>query len=294
MSKPIKICNGDFEAHIAPALGGSLLSFREKTTDGWFDWLRPAPANCSDILQTACYPLVPFSNRISHGQFNWRSRSITLPANFPPEPHAIHGHGWQSAWDISDNSSDRVAMVMHHDAGDWPWEYQAHQEIMIDDGGLSIVLSLINKSIEPMPAGLGLHPFFPRTDKARIKASVGAIHLNGTDGLPNKIQTQHPAIKAFADGGTIIDGLDNAFADWRGAALIEWPDIGKSLNIIADDTLRHLVVYTPEGDDFFCIEPVSHLNGAFAHNSDEAATSDGLVELGQGEEIKAKITFRSF
>lgn len=293
MSEPIKICNGDFEAHIAPALGGSLLSFREKTTDGWFDWLRPAPDNCSDILQTACYPLVPFSNRISHGQFSWRGRSITLPANFPPEPHAIHGHGWQSQWTVGKQSSNSVELLLQHEKDEWPWAYEAQEEFKIENGQLHISLSITNKSNEPMPAGLGLHPFFPRTAKVQLKANVKAIYLNGSDGLPIKRETEHMAVKSLCNGDSLASGLDNVFENWDQTAVIYWPELGRSLTMASDGNLQHLVIFTPDHKDFFCVEPTSHLSGAFRKMSHEAEVGSGLVELGAGERLTTEVIFYS-
>ncbi len=291
MGSSILIQDGAFEAEVDPSLGGALLNFREKGAQGWVEWLRPAPKNCTDVLQSACYPLVPFSNRIAQGRFNWRGKSITLPPNFPPEPHAIHGHGWQSVWDVKEQAANCVELSLGHDADAWPWGYEARQEICIRGGALNITLSLTNRSADPMPAGIGLHPFFPRTAMTSIKAKVGAIHLNGPDGLPTKSQTQHPAIGSLCAGDDLASGLDNVFQDWDGRAVIRWPNEGRSLTMTAGDPLHHLVIFTPNDQNFFCVEPASHLNGAFGKTSREAAADDGLVELGTGESITAEVIF---
>jgi len=291
MSAPVRISNGNFEANISPQLGGALLNFREHGPQGWVDWLRPAPPDCADVLQSACFPLLPFSNRIAQGRFKWRQKSIALPANFPPEPHAIHGQGWQSAWSVSEQSPGRVCLVLRHERDAWPWQYEARQEIRIDDGALHITLLLVNQSSEPMPAGIGLHPYFPRSNSTHLKADIAAIHLNGPDGFPLERQTNHLAIQSLCGGDALIDGLDNVFENWDGTSLISWPADRKSLTMSTDGNLHHLVVYTPEGADFFCAEPVSHLNGAFGHKTADAATNAGVVELCPGEELKAKVTF---
>jgi aldose 1-epimerase len=38
-----------------------------------------------------------------------------------------------------------------------------------------------------------------------------------------------------------------------------------SLRLEAGPALRHLQVYTPPGQDFFCVEPVSHMPDAINH-----------------------------
>lgn len=49
------------------------------------------------VRAAACYPLVPFANRIAGGQLPVGGRIFALRANFPPERHAAHGVGWQRA-----------------------------------------------------------------------------------------------------------------------------------------------------------------------------------------------------
>ena len=50
-----------------------------------------------DPLQFASFPLVPFSNRIADGRFEWDGEQIEIDPNFAPEPHAIHGVGWPAS-----------------------------------------------------------------------------------------------------------------------------------------------------------------------------------------------------
>ena len=55
----------------------------------------------------------------------------------------------------------------------------------------------------------------------------------------------------------------NGFSGWNGQVALEWPESRTRLTMAADVGLRHLVVYTPPGADFFCVEPVSHSVDAF-------------------------------
>ncbi|EWH01852.1 aldose epimerase family protein [Halomonas sp. BC04] len=41
------------------------------------------------------YPLLPWSNRISAGGFDWRGQHYPLAGNLAGEPLPIHGDGWQ-------------------------------------------------------------------------------------------------------------------------------------------------------------------------------------------------------
>src|SRR5260370_12406805 len=86
---------------VAAAVGGAVTRYWLERDGPTWEWLRPTPpeALCAAFpYRTAAFPLVPYSNRIREGRFAFRGRAVTLPLNRPPERHAIHGHGWQSAW----------------------------------------------------------------------------------------------------------------------------------------------------------------------------------------------------
>ena len=84
----------DWRATLLPDLGGAIGSLAFKG----HEILRPTPAGASDVLQTACFPLVPYANRIAHGRFTFDGAVIQLPVPARFAPHAIHGIGWQRAW----------------------------------------------------------------------------------------------------------------------------------------------------------------------------------------------------
>ena len=162
---------------LAPELGGSILRYWWQESGEVIDWLRPAHpgADVPNPLDTACFPLVPFSNRIRDGHFRFRNHSIRLPRNFGDHPHAIHGHGWQAPWRLADWAGSEALLEYRHEAGAWPWSYLARQRFSLDEDGLTIALELENTSPSEMPAGLGLHPYFPRTEGATMQADVDAM-----------------------------------------------------------------------------------------------------------------------
>ncbi len=99
------------------------------------DWLRPAgPAALAqgDPRGTACFPLVPYSNRIRDGRFVFEGREIRLPRNFGDHPHSIHGHGWQAPWRVAEAAADAAVMEYRHRADAWPFDYDARQHVRLD------------------------------------------------------------------------------------------------------------------------------------------------------------------
>ena len=52
------------------------------------------------------------------------------------------------------------------------------------------------------------------------------------------------------------------------------------LELSATEAFRHLVIYVPDGQTFFCVEPVSHANGAV-----------GKTRLAAGATLAGEIAF---
>ena len=76
--------------------------------------------------------------------------------------------------------------------------------------------------------------------------------------------------------------LDHSFSGWDGTAVLT--DSGGTLRtqISTSESLRELLVYCPD-DDFFCLEPVSHVTNAV--HGDTPAKRKGWRLLESGETL---------
>ena len=111
-------------------------------------------------LSMATFPLVPYSNRIGFGRFNWGGRKHQLATNFAPEPHATHGTGWTAKWDVEHPSSEALILRYRHQADkDWPWPFEAKQQIALSSAMLTLHLSARNLADQIAPLAFGYHPF---------------------------------------------------------------------------------------------------------------------------------------
>lgn len=274
---------------LAPEIGGSIV--------GWSHGVapllrRPHP----DAIMTGnarglgCFPLVPFSNRIAYGRFRWDGIDYALDRNFGDHPHTIHGVGWQRAWQVSDVSAASATLTLQHDADrNWPFAFEAEQQFTLDEGALRVALSIRNRHVASAPAGLGLHPYFPRAGSAHLAFHAAQVWLNGAEAVPTEPTTIPPNWE-HAAGRSIGDAaLDNCFAGWDGAARITWKETGTILAIEADEPFRHLIVYTPRSHDYFCVEPVSHVNDAINRMT---GPGHGLRTLAPGATLIGTITFQ--
>jgi aldose 1-epimerase len=267
---------------LAPSIGGAVTRYWLERDGATWEWLRPAPV-------MAAYPLVPYSNRIREGRFAFRGRAVALPLNRPPERHAIHGHGWQARWRAIEAGPTEARLEYRHATDDWPWAYRATQRFTLSPTSLTVAITLTNEADAPMPAGLGWHPYFPRTPRVTIAADVGAVWLTDAETMPTALAPP-PAGGDPSRGVTVDDAtLDNCFVGWSRRAVIEWPERGASLLMSAGPPLDYLVVFTPPTLPFFCVEPVSHVTDAF--NLAEAGRADtGRRVLEPGATMEATVT----
>ena len=277
----IELAARDQTLGVLPLCGGGLGFWRR----GAHDLLRPAAVR-DEPLALGCFPLVPYSNRIRHGRFRFDGDEIRLPLNFGDHPHSIHGHGWQAPWQVTSRRPAGVELTYRHRADAWPFDYEARQGIALSDRGLTLDLSVTNRAERRMPAGLGFHPYFAGAGAARLTAEVDGVWHTDHEVMPTE-WTALPA-RWNLPAGIAVAGLaaDNLFTNWRGAALIERPDLGLRLTLRAGAPFRHLVVYAPLGESFFCVEPVSHVTDAL--NAPSAADS-GLEVLAPGESLEARL-----
>lgn len=209
----------------------------------------------------ACFPLVPYANRIAHGRFSFAGREHRVPLNFGDHPHSLHGLGWHRPWQVTEADGGKAKLVHLHAGGPgWPWRYRAEQIFRLDETGLRIELAVTNEDREATPVGLGFHPYFPAGAQTRL-----AFHSEQVWLVDDTILPTHPAaadqLGAWSTGASIASArsVDHSYGDWDGEVLIT--EAGQTIRLTAHGA-RHLHLYIPPGQDFFCAEPVSHLPDA--------------------------------
>lgn len=289
---PVVLRHGLMECVAAPRVGGSIARLTLWHDGAPLHLLRPTPGAALDggsAADMACFPLVPFSNRIASGHFRFEGADVALPLNHPVCPHPLHGHGWEQPWSIERQDDSAVHLSYRHAADAWPWSYRAEQRLTVHADGLEVRLDLTNESGRAMPAGFGLHPYLPKPPGTTLTAAVGSVWLGDATLLPCE-RTPVPRAWNFPDGRAMDDVVvDNGFPGWDGRATVDWPHIGRRLVVEADAVFGHLVVYAPQGEDYLCVEPVSHMTDAVNH-ADEA--DSGLRVLPPGGRLSGTVRLR--
>ncbi len=242
-----------------------------------------------DARDLSAFVMLPFIGRITKGVFSFKDEEVHLAANMPPEPHAIHGRGWQSVWQRQDTGTDRVAF-QHHHAGEsgWPWAYRARQAFRAQGESLTWSASLTNEGARDMPAGLGWHPYFPRQD-AQLQADISHIWRAQSDHHVAGLPVTPSAQRDIRQPRPVRDlKLDHCFSlTGERKIRLRWPKRHLSVTLQASDIFRFLTVYTPPDEDYFCVEPVSHTPDAVNNTLPYAQT--GLKVLRPGETLQGSI-----
>jgi aldose 1-epimerase len=281
----IAIAAGEYRLELAPERGGSILRF---------DWRgEPVmrPAGGPSILDVACFPLVPFSNRIAQGRFTADGTEVHLAPNFPVEgnnPHPLHGFGWLATWEVLAKDIASATLEHAYPGGEWPWPYRARQSFQLTDEGLEMTLSVTNLASSRMPAGLGFHPYFPRAAKTHFRGKHRGEWLNDEDCLPRRLDLK-PEPRDWWEGKAVgTRAVDTAYTSREGPLVIDWPERGLVLTLVPSDNLTFTVVYTPQGENFFCVEPVSHMTDAV--NRDEPDSGLAWLECGETLTVGLKLS----
>jgi aldose 1-epimerase len=261
---------GRLSVDLAPQAGGSIARF---ALEGVGDLLRPA----SDAAlasgtgkDTSCYPLVPFSNRIANGRLALGDEIFHLEPNWPGVRHPMHGDGWAHPWDVvrQDRTSAELVYLQEAGAGaaGWPFRYRARQTFALDEVSLTIGISIENLEDREVPAGLGLHPFFVRDADTELACRLSGVWRTDPEVLPLQRLPVPPEWDFSRSRRVDGMGLDHCFDGWDGKATVTWPQRGLRLVLSATEAFRHLVIYVPDGQRYFCVEPVSHANGAIGRS----------------------------
>lgn len=305
----LALADGGAVVEIVPRTGGAIANFTVADTPV----LRPtAPEviEAGDVRRHACYPLVPYSNRIDRARLDFNGASHQLDLNFGDHPHSIHGVGWQRAWSVVTHDRTSALLAYEHrptahgstttgesDARAWPWPFRAVQWFALSDHGAGGVvlrtrLTIANTGSAPFPFGLGWHPFFPCDVDTELGFRAGGVWESDPTILP----TRHVAVAGGLQfdpprriAGTV---LDNLYTDWSGVAELRDPRSGRITILRGDSASRYFVCYIPPHGMFLAIEPVTHMTDAF-NRAERGETGTGARVLAPGESFSISMEIAS-
>lgn len=287
MLERLTLRNASLLAEVLPQVGGGLARL---------DWLRggepmpllrglaPDAAETPLPSQLACFPLLPWSNRMAPSGFEFGGECYVPAPNRPGEPCPIHGDGWQQPWQVTAHYDTSLSLSLDR-SGASPFAYTAELRYTLVGDALVVELAVCNAGATALPFGIGLHPWLPERQGALLQAGANSVWMAGPDKLPRQRQDIPPHWRFDHPSPLPQDGVDNVFEGWQGAARVTWPARGLALELQAD--MDYFILYAPPGRDFFCFEPVDH-----PINAHKLPGYPGLTVLAPGGTLRRRCVFR--
>ena len=291
-SDVLTLSSSHLELQLSPSIGGAISRLAYLGGEVPISILRESRTPLENVLEAGNFPLVPYVNRIRGGSFVFRDREIRLTPNMAGDPSPLHGQGWLNPWTVDQADDASAVLSYRHEPGEWPWAYEARQEFKVVESVLSLGLTCTNTSGEPMPCGLGQHPYFLCGPQTRIYTGVGFAWTIDEKVLP---VAKVPATGRYDLNDRLICGqdLDNGFADWNGRALMADPEWPFEIELSSPQA-RFFQIYSPATGGIFVAEPVSHANAALnAPETDWAELGIRILEPGEEMSLDTRIEVRA-
>jgi aldose 1-epimerase len=281
--------HGPYTLTVAPGFGARMVSFRHAGRD----LLRPTPeAVLAEplVYGFAGFPLMPYSGPLFGPGFTFAGITHTLARNVREEPSATHGESWLRPFAIRDRGKAALALAMAHEPtpGTFPFRFRGEARFSLSDAGLAILLRVTSRDHRPMPAGLGIHPYFPKYPGTRLRfASVGVWPPDAPEAVELGCQPLTEGLD-FADGPDVSEMvIDRLFEGWDGRAEVIAAD-GFRTVIEADGALDKLQIYSAWDYPYVCVEPVSNANDGFNRMA-AGVPSHGVRVLEPGRSIEGTV-----
>jgi len=283
MSRPTELVlrSDELEVVILPGLGARIHRLRAFGTDLLRTPADPAQ-HADDPFFWGAYVMAPWCNRAPAGPIAIAGRTVDLPANFA-DGSAIHGQVFARPWQVDADGSLHVT-----GGGDgWPWPYEVVARMTVEGSTATCDYRLVNRSDGPMPAGIGLHPWFLRPVALRVAAEEVYPENTGSARDPIPVDGAHDLrVARVQDAG--LDGTWTALA----APDIElaWPRAGIAASIEVGAPRVLVAVATPGHLDAVAVEPQTHGPDGLRRLEHGEPDAVALLPPGQSLSLTVRIT----
>lgn len=278
----LRISDGPIEVVVLPQIGARLHRLRAFGHDLLRTPADPA-IHVEDPFYWGGYVMAPWCNRIDAAPVQVGAQRVALGSNFP-DGSAIHGQVYARPWDVLDDGTLRIRA-----GGDgWPWVYEVSQRIEVVDRVVRIELALTNLAQDPMPAGLGIHPWFRRPLLVAIRGDTVHPSNTATEPWPEPVSGPFD-LRAL---GEMAADLDATWSDLTEPPVeLQWPEerIRAVMHIAAPTS--YVVAASPGYVDAIAVEAETHApQGLRRMLEDEPG---GLTRLDPGRTLRllVELTF---
>jgi galactose mutarotase-like enzyme len=223
------------------------------------------------VMGWGSFLMAPWVGRLDHGRLPWQGRTYELPPDFGP--HALHGTVKDRAWEVEAEGRGSVTLTCPLE-DPWPFGGLVRQTVTLTPGRLDLVAE-VEAGAEPMPAGIGWHPWFARPADGDVAVPLAVtddlIPTGAVNALDRVTDLRHgPALGARL--------LDHVYVGVGDSARIAWPDL--RLRQEWEAPVNSACVHSPPRG--FCVEPQTQwpnaaaLAAGGAHGTGQATAAPGV------------------
>jgi aldose 1-epimerase len=271
------------EVSIAPSIGNIAYEFKVNGENVfWGPYSSLAELKAKPAMGGNPF-LAPWANRLDQDAFFANGKKYLLNpglGNFERDGNGKPIHGllrFSPDWKVtavrsdSDSASEtgRLEFWKYPELmAQFPFAHTIEMTYRLHDGVLEVQTLLENHSTEPMPVGIGYHPYFQLHDAPRDQWKV---HLAARDHLVLSnllIPTGESKPVEFPDPvsltGTHLDDVFGGLVrDSSGRATFWVQAAHEKISVIYGPKYTVAVVYAPPHSHFICFEPMSAITDAF-------------------------------
>lgn len=204
--------------------------------------------------------LFPFPNRLADGHYQIDGKTYHFPCNDFGNPNALHGFIHDRKFDVLEQSPGmlKAGYTYTGELEYFPFPFMFRCTYVLEPSAITIRISVTNIGTEPMPFGIGWHPYFyveESVDNAGMSLPHVEQHELGQYSRPTGKVSEYSLFNSNNSLEKIE--LDDCFerTDNR-SCYVNYPD-GSMLEIWQDEQFPFIQIYTPGDRKAIAIEPMS-------------------------------------
>jgi aldose 1-epimerase len=225
--------------------------------------------------------MLPWCGRLGAGRLAVAGREVDLAPNHP-DGWAIHGEAYVVPWETVGEGALRF-----RGGGDgWPWRYEAELTYGVSGSSVSVGLTLANADDRPMPAGVGLHPWFAGPPLLRIPAEFAYDDNTISSPEPQPVAGDYD-LRSLSEMAMGMDSTWTGLADRR--VQLAWPSERVRCEMVAStDGNLVFVAARPPHIDAIALEPQTHAPQGLRRLLRQEP--DPMTLLAPGETLRVEMT----
>jgi aldose 1-epimerase len=249
--------------------------------------------------------LYPTPNRVRECRFTWKGRVYRQRrAGRDVYEHGLaHLESWEYEPPTATADGARfIAWLDCRPGGSmfeaFPFPHRITLEFVLSACGIRVGYAIENRGVEELPFGFGLHPYFSKLDgEAGTFVSLPAAAV--MEATPELL----PTGRLIDVAGTPLDlrrptpvgelDVDHVFTRVEPGrhARVEYRRTGIAIDLEATPDFSHIILYTPRGERFFCLE--NQTCSTDAHNLHARGFTEvsGLETVAPGEVRRGSVSY---